>query len=178
MRELVDAARIHQFMRALARHATAPARVYLTGGATAVLCGWRQSTVDVDLRLVPDSDALLRAIPAIKESLHVNVELAAPIDFIPVQPGWEDRSPFIAQEGPLSFHHFDLVAQALSKIERGHTRDREDVLEMLRRELVHAEALRTAFAAIEPELYRYPALSASSFRSALDELLEAADNDA
>lgn len=174
MRELVDADRIAQFMRALARQAVAPARVYFTGGATAVLCGWRNSTVDVDLKLVPDSDALLRAIPAIKESLHLNVELAAPIDFIPVRPGWEDRSPFIAREGALSFHHFDLVAQALSKIERGHARDREDVLEMLRRGLVDADALRAAFAAIEPEIYRYPALSTPAFRRALDELLEAA----
>jgi len=107
----------------------------------------------------------------IKESLHVNVELAAPIDFIPVRPGWEDRSPFIAQEGALSFHHFDLVAQALSKVERGHTRDREDVLEMLRRGLVAPDDLRAAFATIEPELYRYPAVSPSGFRRALDELL-------
>jgi len=171
MRELVDAARIRQFMRSLSQEAKAPARVYLTGGATAVLTGWRQSTLDVDIKLVPDSDALLRAIPAIKESLHLNVELAAPIDFIPVRPGWEDRSSFIAQEGRLSFYHFDLVAQALSKIERGHARDREDVLEMLRRGLVDPASLRTAFAAIEPELYRYPAISAAGFRRALDELL-------
>lgn len=63
MRELVDAARIRQFMRELSRAANTPARVYLTGGATAVLTGWRRSTVDVDIKLVPDSDALLRAIP-------------------------------------------------------------------------------------------------------------------
>jgi hypothetical protein len=174
MRELVDADRLRQFMRALARHATTPGRVYLTGGATAVLSGWRSSTVDVDLKLVPDSDSLLRGIPALKESLRVNVELAAPIDFIPVRSGWEDRSPFITREGMLSFHHFDLVAQALAKIERGHTRDREDVLEMLRRGLVDAGALRAGFAAIEPELYRYPAVSPSAFRRALDGWLDAA----
>jgi Nucleotidyltransferase of unknown function (DUF6036) len=171
MRPLADADRIRRFMRLLARAARAPARVYLTGGATAVLSGWRQSTVDVDLKLVPDDDALLRAIPEIKESLHINVELAAPDDFIPVRSGWQDRSPFIATEGPLTFLHFDLVAQALAKIERGHARDREDVLEMLRRGMVDAEALRSTFAAIEPELYRYPAVDPPSFRRALDDLL-------
>jgi hypothetical protein len=41
MRSLVDAERIHRFMRALGREADHPARVYLTGGATAVLSGWR-----------------------------------------------------------------------------------------------------------------------------------------
>jgi hypothetical protein len=43
-----------------------------------------------------------------------------PDDFIPVPDGWQDRSAFIAQEGLLSFRHFDFVAQALAKIERGH----------------------------------------------------------
>jgi hypothetical protein len=93
------------------------------------------------VKFVPDDDALLRAIPALKESLHINVELAAPIDFIPVRDGWEERSPFITREGPLSFHHFDLVAQALAKVERGHVQDREDVLEMLRRGLVDVAGL-------------------------------------
>jgi hypothetical protein len=31
--------------------------MYLTGGATAVLEGWRNSTVDIDVRFEPDSDA-------------------------------------------------------------------------------------------------------------------------
>ncbi|HUF24011.1 MAG TPA: DUF6036 family nucleotidyltransferase [Vicinamibacterales bacterium] len=171
MRALADADRIRTFMRVLARAARSPARVYLAGGATAVLSGWRASTIDVDIKLVPDSDALLRAIPEIKESLQLNVELAAPIDFIPVKPGWEDRSPFITREGELSFHHFDLVAQALAKIERGHATDRNDVLEMLRRGLVTPDALRSAFETIEPEIYRYPAVDPAGFRRALDEVL-------
>jgi hypothetical protein len=156
-------------MRALARSARRPVRVYLTGGATAVLSGWRPSTIDIDLKIVPDDDALLRAIPELKESLHLNVELAAPDDFIPVSPGWEERSPFIAQEGPVSFLHYDLVAQALSKIERGHSQDRADVEEMIRRGLVDAAGLRDAFAAIEPHLYRYPAIDPASFRRAVAE---------
>ena len=172
MRELADAARIRAFMRALARAATVPGRVYLTGGATAVLHGWRDATVDVDIKLVPDADPLLRAIPAIKESLHLNVELAAPDDFIPVKDGWPDRSPFIGQEGLLSFHHFDLYAQALAKIERGHTTDVSDVAELLGRGLVHADRLVEYFDAISPRLYRYPAIDAASFRRALAEAID------
>jgi hypothetical protein len=145
--------------------------VYLTGGATAVLSGWRDATIDIDLKLVPDDDALLRAIPELKESLQVNVELAAPIDFVPVQDGWEDRSRFIVQEGPLAFYDFDLVAQVLAKIERGHDRDRQDVREMLSRGLVTPAALRAAFAAIAPDLYRYPAVDPASFGRAVDEAL-------
>jgi hypothetical protein len=124
---------------------------------------------------VPDDDALLRAIPTLKESLQINVELAAPGDFIPVREGWEDRSPFISREGPLSFHHFDLVAQALAKIERGHAQDRVDVGEMLRRGLVDAAGLSTAFEAIAPHLYRYPAIDPASFRRAVDETIRVND---
>lgn len=151
--------------------AAAPGRVYFTGGATAVLTGWRTTTIDVDVKLVPDTDPLLKAIAGLKETLDINVELASLDQFIPVRPGWEDRSPFIAQHGLLAFHHFDLRAQALAKIERGHAQDVEDVRELLERRLVEAAALRDDFEAIAPFLYRYPAVDAAAFRAALDDIL-------
>jgi hypothetical protein len=167
MRELADIDRIQKFMRALARAATVPGRVYLTGGATAVLHGWRGATIDVDIKLVPEADPVLRAIPGIKESLHLNVELASPDDFIPVKEGWADRSPFIVQEGLLSFHHFDLYAQALAKIERGHATDRSDVEALIDRGLVDPDRLAEYFDAVAPDLYRFPAIDAASFGRAV-----------
>jgi hypothetical protein len=174
MRALADAERIRAFMRALSRAATSAGRVYLTGGATAVLHGWRRSTVDVDIKIVPETDALLRAIPEIKESLQLNVELASPDNFIPVKEGWADRSPFVAQEGPLSFHHFDLYAQALAKIERGHSNDQQDVAELFARGLVNPDRLAEYFEAIAPSLYRFPALDPESFRRSLAAAIEKA----
>jgi hypothetical protein len=168
MRALADAQRIREFMQALAEDAREDGRVYFTGGATAVLSGWRPSTIDVDLKLVPEPDVLLRAIPRLKERLRLNVELASPADFVPVPRGWEDRSPFIARIGRLSFHHFDLYAQALAKIERGHARDVTDVREMLGRGLVEPARALEYFAAIEPELYRFPALDPPAFRRAVE----------
>jgi hypothetical protein len=157
-------------MAAFGAAAEARARVYFTGGATAVLLGWRSSTIDVDLKLVPEHDGLLRAIPALKETLHINVELASPADFIPVAPGWEDRSPFVADAGRLSFYHFDLYAQALAKVERGHAQDLGDVRELLARRLIEPGRALEYFERIEPELYRYPALHGPSFRSAVEEV--------
>ena len=156
-------------MRALAEAAEAAARVYFTGGATAVLIGWRPSTIDVDIKLVPEHDHLFRAVPRLKETLQINVELACPADFIPVPPGWEDRSPFIAGEGRLSFHHFDLYAQALAKVERSHTQDIADVQEMLRRGLVEPARAWQYFQAIEADLYRFPAVDPRSFRRAVEQ---------
>ena len=60
-------------MTALARHATTEVDVFLVGGTSAVLVGWRATTIDVDLVMQPESDAMLRAIPMLKEQLHLNV---------------------------------------------------------------------------------------------------------
>ena len=155
-------------MRALARATRRPLQVYLVGGSTAVLEGWRDSTIDVDLTFEGDADEVLRAIPAIKEALNLNVELASPADFIPVKAGWQDRSPFIAQEGSVTFRHYDLYAQALAKIERGHETDRVDVDALLTRGLVDAVRLAEYFNAIEPELYRFPAIDGPAFRRAVE----------
>jgi hypothetical protein len=156
-------------MEALARAADRDLRIYLVGGTTAVLTGWRSSTIDVDLVMRPEDDAVLRAIPAIKERLQVNVELASPLDFIPVPPGWEDRSPPITQIASVSFHHFDLYSQALATLERGHRQDVSDVHAMMERGLISADRLVTYFEQIEPDLYRFPAIDPPSFRRAVEE---------
>lgn len=168
MRELVDAARAERFMDELGRAAREETTCYFAGGATAVLSGWRASTVDLDIRLDPEHDSLLRALPELKERLRVNVELASPADFIPLPPGWEDRSAFVARKGKVTFRHFDFVAQALSKLERGHARDVEDVQAMLARGLVDIPALRAAFEQIRHDLYRFPALDEATFEAAVE----------
>ncbi|HYC58913.1 MAG TPA: DUF6036 family nucleotidyltransferase [Thermoanaerobaculia bacterium] len=167
MREPVNADRLRRFMRELAVRSRASGRVYLTGGASAVLFDWRKSTVDIDITIIPEDDRVLRVIPELKEALHVNVELASPAHFIPPLPGWEERSPFIAREGTLSFHHYDFYSQCLAKIERGHRKDQQDVAAMLRSGLVEARRLLALFDQIEPELYRYPAIDPARFRSAV-----------
>ena len=173
MREVADADRIRRFMRTLGVEADVDTRVYFTGGATAVLYGWRPSTIDVDIKFVPESDRIYRAIPRVKESLRINVELASPLDFIPVPPGWEDRSPYIAHEGSISYHHFDLYAQALAKVERSHAQDLGDVGEMIQRGLIDPPEALQYFSAIEPSLYRFPALDPASFRRAVQEIFRA-----
>jgi hypothetical protein len=171
MRQLSDAARVRSVMEALGAAARAPGRAYLTGGSSAVLLGWRPTTIDIDLRFEPDQDSVLRAIPSLKESLDVNIELASPGDFIPELPGWRDRSPFIARQGRLDFLHYDFYAQALAKVERGHERDRGDVEAMLARGLVRPDRLAALFIQVEPELFRYPAIDPRRFRRAVDEVL-------
>jgi hypothetical protein len=70
----------------------------------------------------------------------------------------------------MTIRHYDFVAQALSKIERGHARDLDDVRAMIERGLITASQVRDQFARIEPDLYRYPAVDPASFRNAVDAL--------
>jgi len=168
MHEIADAERLRRFMAELGKATNTPTTVYLTGGATAVLHGWRNSTLDADITLQPENDELLRALPRIKESLQLNVELAAPDHFIPPLPGWEERSPFIATEGSVTFRHYDFYAQALSKIARGSDQDMEDARAMRERGFISNERLLELFADIEPSLYKYPALDPATFRRAVE----------
>ena len=62
MREQSTKNKILRFMEAIGKQVKKGGKIYLTGGATAVLLGWRESTIDIDLKLIPDSDELFQAI--------------------------------------------------------------------------------------------------------------------
>lgn len=164
MRAPVDAQRVRALARELGRVAREETTLYVTGGATAVIEGWRATTVDVDVRLEPESDDLLRRIVELKSELDINVELTSPPDFIPELPGWRERSPFVLREGRLDLRHFDPYSQALSKVERGFAHDLVDVGAMLERGLVEPARALQLFEEIEPLLHRYPAIDPPALR--------------
>jgi hypothetical protein len=75
------------------------------------------------------------------------------------------------RDGNVDVHHFDPYSQALSKIERGFVQDLGDVRELIERGLVEPTRLRELFEAIEPQLFRYPAIDPPSFRRKVDRAL-------
>jgi len=133
--------------------------------------GWRDSTIDIDLKFEPESDELFRSLPDIKEKLQINIELAAPSDFIPALPGWQDRSPYIGKEGKASFYHYDPYSQGLA-IERGHEQDVRDIESMRRDVAIEPGKLLTLFQQIEPFRYRYPAIDKNDFEQAVRKFVE------
>jgi hypothetical protein len=166
MRADADRARIDRLLTELGRHGRSGDRIYVAGGTSAVAVGWRDFTQDVDLRIESEDDEpLLRAIAELKDRLDVNVELASPLDFLPAPPGWIERSPFIARYGAVDVYHVDFSLQALAKLERGLDRDERDVEAMLARGLTTVAAIRETHAAVEPELYRFPAIDARELRA-------------
>lgn len=58
-----------QFMEELASAARSPGKVYFTGGATALLLGFREQTIDIDLKLDPEPAGAFEAIAALKNRL-------------------------------------------------------------------------------------------------------------
>ena len=172
MRERVTSERLQEFMRILGDRLTQQTRVFLVGGATAVLFGWRNATIDIDLKVIPDSDESLQLFSILKDRLDVNIELASPV--IPALPGWEERSSFIAQVGKVTFLHYDFYAQALAKIERGHDFDLSDLHHLLKARLIDAKKLMQLFSQVEDQLFRYPAVNPEVFRRAVKQVVSEA----
>lgn len=172
MRSTVDPQKIEQLMNLLGREARGSGCVYFTGGASALLIGWRDSTVDIDIRLDPEPPGIFQAIAKLKQELNINIELASPQDFLPPLPGWRSRSVFIGKRGQISFYHYDFTAQALAKLSRGYDRDLHDVQSMYEQKLFTLEDLRDCFEVIEPELIRFPSLNPNVIRSRIEDFIK------
>jgi hypothetical protein len=167
MRQPIQRESLLNLMQAMGLRVQGPGRIYLTGGATALLYGWRSMTIDVDLKADPEPMGFFEAIADLKDRLSVNIELACPSDFIPEIPGWRNRSRFIAAYGNLEFYHYDPYSQALSKIERSHPRDLMDVESMLNTGWIEKQTLLELFQQIEPMLIRYPSIDPDTFRNSV-----------
>ena len=171
MREPLDKARLLKLIRELGKKLNSPGRIYLTGGATALLHGWREMTIDLDLKASPEPPRFYEVIQELKNTQEANIELASPDQFLPPLPEWQSRSLFIAQFGKTDFYHYDPYSQALSKIERNHPRDQYDVRCFLRDGLVHLTRLRELFLEIKPDCIRYPAIDADDLQKRIENLI-------
>jgi hypothetical protein len=58
MQAEADRERIRRLMEAFGRAASGSVRVYLVGGTTAVLLGWRSTTIDVDFVMRPEDEGI------------------------------------------------------------------------------------------------------------------------
>jgi len=162
MRSETNKEKILSFMDALAERSRGSGRIYLTGGASALLLGWREMTIDVDVKADPEPERFFEAIADLKDSLDINIELASPDLFLPELPGWRERSMFIKRMRDIEYFHYDFYAQALSKIARSHARDIVDVEAMCERGLVEKARLRELFEEIRPKLVRFPSIDAAT----------------
>lgn len=157
-------------MRELAR--TAPQgesfRVYVVGGGTAVLEGWRAATIDADL--YAERDEVFRDVQGIKERLGLNIEFARPENFVPPLAGSAERHVFVDRAGGIEFYHYDPYAQLFSKLVRGFRKDLLDAEHFVKGGMVDAGTFRELVLQIPESAYaRYPNLSRDAVEEAVDE---------
>ena len=133
MRPNVDRRTIDHFLTELGRRFRQGGRIYLVGGAALVHAGIRPAvsaaTQDIDLEVA--SGDLYQTVNQLKQSLNINVEFASPGDFIPLPQDWQNRSRYVGRYGAIDVFYFDFYSIALSKIDRGTTRDLQDVALLL-----------------------------------------------
>ena len=159
-------------MKELAARSKGAGNVYFTGGATALLFGIRDQTIDLDIKFEPEPRGAFEAVAKLKNKLDLNVELASPADFIPVAADWKERSIFVSEVGSIGFYHFDLAAQILSKIERGHSQDLQDAHDFMSSGKITAEELWRYFQQIKTGIIRYPAIDGAAFEEKVKQFLE------
>lgn len=172
MRRKLTREGIKALMNELARSAPGRRsyRVFFVGGSTAVLAGWRESTIDADLH--SDQEEVFRDVQGIKERLQLNIEFARPENFVPVVAGSAERHVFIETVGKVSFYHYDPYAQLLSKVVRGFNRDMQDAERLIDSGMVDAARFRSLVGAIPHAAYaKYPALSRQAVLEAVDDFL-------
>ena len=166
-RELTREA-LTELMRELARAAPADEsfRVYLVGGSTAVLAGWRTATVDADLFAA--AAAVFRDVQGIKERLRLNIEFARPEHFVPPLAGSAARHVFIERVRDVEFYHYDPYAQLLSKVVRGFRKDLLDAERFVTSGMVDPARFRGLVEGIPDAAYaRYPNLSRDAVEEAV-----------
>jgi len=173
MRDNSDVTRIEAFISETGKLVNKPVTVYFNGGATAVMFGLRNSTIDVDLKFEPDEIQMYKAIQHLKEKLNMNIELASPDDFIPPLPGWRERSIFIVKKGKVNFFHYDLCSQIISKVQRGWKQDMADAKGFLKK-ITDGELLMKLFGKIKKDFIRYPAVNADELERRLTAFLHEA----
>jgi len=148
---------IRRFLRRLGDEFRGAGRLYLVGGTTLVLEGYRQQTIDLDIVFdvnPAQADEFVRVVRELKDRLNVNVEEASPADFIPLPAGYADRHVYVGRFGQLDVFHFDLYSVALSKIERGREGDYADVITLLQNGRLDWGRLEDYYREILPEMGR------------------------
>ena len=158
---------LRSFMKSIGKMVKKKTTLYLTGGATAVLQGFREGTIDIDI--AGEMDELFSHIPELKESLRINIETAKPTDFIPSLPGEKDRHIPIGTFGKVTFLHFDPYSQAFSKIVRGHETDIADAKAFVAAGLVDTKKLYEMVKKLpDRDFTRHPRLNRSAVEASIE----------
>lgn len=167
MRPNVDKQAIESFLQQLGRAFRKPVRLYLVGGAALVHAGIRLGvTLDIDIQVGSENEGnLIVGIQRLIQQMQINIKFASPSDFIPLPSQWEAHAQYVGRYGQIDVFYVDFYSIALSKIERGTTRDIEDVRLLVQQQRITLEELDAAYQEVFAQLGkgRYPKITPERF---------------
>ena len=172
------AVEIREFLTTVGKRVAAPAHLILVGGSALNLLGSDRPTLDLDYEGEERATDELRVLmEKVALELHIDLE-AVPLDrFIPVPSGADERHVLIGHFGDLQVLVFDPYSIALSKLDRGFDSDIEDVVFLLRCELINYTQLRAFLDAVPRESASQYDLDLARMRVRLDMARSALDMD-
>lgn len=131
-----------------------PANLYLLGGSALLLLGNLRQTLDIDYTtdLNPQQQQALEAVMKDLAALYrLDVEAVPVAEFVPLPPGAETHRHFIGRFGQVDVYVCVLFYTiALSKIGRGFETDMDDVVFLVKSNLIDLAELQKHFQAVLP----------------------------
>jgi hypothetical protein len=142
-----------EFLTRLGERYSDQAILYLLGGSALLLLGNPRQTLDIDYTtdLNPQRQQALEAIMnELAAQYRLDIEAVPIAEFVPLPPGAETRRRFIGRFGKVDVYVYDLYTIALSKIARGFDTDIEDVIFLVKSNLIDLSELQKYFRAVLP----------------------------
>ena len=142
-----------EFLTRLGERYSDQATLYLLGGSALLLLGNPRQTLDIDYTtdLNPQQQKALETIMnQLAARYRLDVEAVPIAEFVPLPPGAEIRRRFVGRFGKVDVYLFDLYTIALSKIARGFETDMDDVMFLIKSNLIDLAELRRHFQSVLP----------------------------
>ncbi len=142
-----------EFLTQLGERYSNQATLYLLGGSALLLLGNPRQTLDIDYTtdLNPQQQKALETIMnQLAAQYRLDIEAVPIAEFVPLPPGAETRRRLIGRFGQLDVYVYDLYTIALSKIARGFETDMEDVIFLVKSNLIDLSELQKHFQAVLP----------------------------
>lgn len=142
-----------EFLTRLGERYSDQATLYLLGGSALLLLGNLRQTLDIDYTtdLKPQQQQALETIMnELAAQYRLDIEAVPIAEFVPLPPGAETRRHFIGRFGKIEVYVYDLYTIALSKIARGFDTDMDDVVFLVKSNLIDLPELQRHFQTILP----------------------------
>ena len=138
----MDNIQIQSILQVLGERVPPSSRLYLVGGGALAMLGSPRLTIDIDFWGDDISPSELhRTIMQIAKEQKIDMEPVAIERFIPMPDGSQERTIRIGQFGNLEVFVADPYSIALSKLDRGFDTDIDDIVFLVRRNLVVVDLL-------------------------------------